>query len=307
MKYFVVSDIHSFYSELKYSLRKAGFNKRNKDHTLIVCGDIFDRGDETVEVYNYLKSIPKKRCVLIKGNHESLYKELLTKSFPDRYDFSNGTVRAFCNIAGVKEEKLSKYYWLEQGLSIGLDYDQIEEKLYSTWNQIKTIVANHEITSWLDSKQWRNYFELDKYIFVHSFNPTKLKEEWEDMHPYKLRPFCYEYNPDWRSATDDEWEIARWGDPIENFEHDLFKSEADKGKVLVVGHWHTSDFYKRLENIVTDTQEIYYSKNLIAIDGGVKYSAWTGYIHPQNVLVIDSTDFSKCYDRNLNLLEIISD
>ena len=44
MKYFIVSDIHSFYVELKSALDKAGFNKRNKDHTLIVCGDIFDRG-----------------------------------------------------------------------------------------------------------------------------------------------------------------------------------------------------------------------------------------------------------------------
>ena len=305
MKYFVVSDIHSFCSELKYSLRKAGFNKRNKDHTLIVCGDIFDRGNETVEVYKYLKSIPKKRCILIKGNHESLYKELLTKIFPDSYDFSNGTVKAFCNIAGVEEEKLNKYYWIEKDLS--LDFEQIEERLYSTWNYVRETVTNHEITRWLDSKQWINYFELDKYIFVHSFIPVKIKDEWKEMHPYKLRSFCYEYKSDWREASDDEWEVAAWGDPIDNFEYNLFKPEADNEKILVVGHWHTSDFYKRLENIITDTQEIYYSKNLIAIDGGVKYSAWSGYIHPQNVLVIDSADFSKCYDRNLNLLEINDD
>jgi predicted phosphodiesterase len=298
-KYFVVSDIHSFASELKYSLRQARFNRRNKNHILIVCGDVFDRGDETVEVYKYLKSIPKKRCILIRGNHESLYKELLTKSFPDRYDFSNGTVRAFCNIADIDEEKLSRYYWLERGLSIGLDYDQIEEKLYLTWNQIKTIVANHEITTWLNSKQWKNYFELGKYIFVHSFIPSKVKDEWKEMHPYKLRSFCYEYNSDWRNATDDGWEIARWGDPIDNFEYNLFKPEADKGKVLVVGHWHTSDFYKRLENIVTDTQEIYYSKNLIAIDGGVKYDPLLGYKHPQNVLIIDNEN---CFDQYNNKL-----
>lgn len=299
-KYFVVSDIHSFCSELKYSLRQAGFNKRDKNHILIVCGDVFDRGDETVEVYKYLKSIPKKRCILIKGNHESLYKELLTKSFPDRYDFSNGTVRAFCNIASIDEEKLSKYYWIEQGFATGLDYDQIEEKLYSTWNQIKNIVANHEITKWLDSKQWRNYFELDKYIFVHSFIPTQVKDEWKEMHPYKLRSFCYEYKSDWREASDDEWELATWGDPIDNFEYDLFKPEADNGKVLIVGHWHTSDFYKRLENIVTDTQEIYYSKNLIAIDGGVKYDPLIGYLHPQNVLVIDGDNLYNRFYEKLN-------
>ena len=61
MKYFVVSDIHSFYVELKRALDKAGFNKRNKDHTLIVCGDVFDRGSETVELYKFLTSIQKKR------------------------------------------------------------------------------------------------------------------------------------------------------------------------------------------------------------------------------------------------------
>lgn len=299
-KYFVVSDIHSFCGELKYSLRQAGFNKRNKNHILIVCGDVFDRGDETVEVYKYLKSIPKKRCILIRGNHESLYKELLTKSFPDRYDFSNGTVRAFCNIASIDEEKLSKYYWIEQGFANGFDYDQIEEKLYSTWNQIKNIVANHEITNWLDSKQWRNYFELDKYIFVHSFIPVKVKDEWKEMHPYKLRSFCYEHRSDWREASDDEWELATWGDPIDNFEYDLFKPEADNGKVLIVGHWHTSDFYKRLENIVTDTQEIYYSKNLIAIDGGVKYDPLIGYLHPQNVLVIDGDNLYNRFYEKLN-------
>ena len=300
-KYFVVSDIHSFCEELKYSLRKAGFNKRNKDHTLIVCGDVFDRGDETIEVYKYLKSIPKKRCILIKGNHESLYKELLTKSFPDRHDFSNGTVRAFCNIAGIEEEKLSKYYWIEKGLVSGLDFEEIEDKMYSTWKQVQTIVASHEITAWLDSKQWKNYYEIDNYIFVHSFIPTKIKDEWKEMHPYKLKSFCYEYDPDWRNATDDNWELATWGDPIENYEYELFKPEADNGKVLVVGHWHTSDFYKRLDKTPTNTQKIYYSKNLIAIDGGVKYEPLLGYIHPQNVLVYDGKSCFDCYGNNLSL------
>ena len=81
MKYFVVSDIHSFYVGLKRALDRAGFNKRNKDHTLIVCGDIFDHGPDTLSVYKFLISIPKKRCILIKGNHELLYEELLEKSY----------------------------------------------------------------------------------------------------------------------------------------------------------------------------------------------------------------------------------
>ena len=297
-KYFVVSDIHSFASELKYSLRQAGFNKKNKNHILIVCGDIFDRGDETVEVYKYLKSIPKKRCILIKGNHEYLYKELLTKSFPDSYDFSNGTVRAFCNIAGVDEEKLNKYYWYEKDPK--LEYEQVRNNLILTWEQIKTEVVNHEITKWLVSKQWVNYYELDNYIFVHSFIPLKLKDEWKDTHPYKLNELCYNYDSNWRNATKEDWENATWGDPISNYKYGNFEPEAKKGKILVVGHWHTSDFYKRLENIITETQDIYYSKHFIGLDGGVKYYPLVGYIHPQNVLVIDGDSIYDRFYKKLN-------
>ena len=150
MKYFVISDIHSFASEMKWALRQAGFNKKNKNHTLIVCGDIFDRGDETLEVYKYLKSIPKKRCILVKGNHESLYFDLLKRGYPMYHDSTNGTVNTFC--------------WIAQQ-SFVTDDD---------WDEIKTKVKNHEITKWLKSSQWVDYFELDKYIFVHSFIPAQI-------------------------------------------------------------------------------------------------------------------------------------
>ena len=60
MKYFIVSDIHSFYTKLKRALDKAGFNKRNKDHTLIVCGDIFDYGPDIRSVYKFLTPIPNR-------------------------------------------------------------------------------------------------------------------------------------------------------------------------------------------------------------------------------------------------------
>ena len=115
MKYFVVSDIHSDYTGLKTALKNAGFNKRNKDHTLIVCGDVFDRGSETVELYKFLTSIPKKRCILIKGNHELLYEELLDKSFPESHDFSNHTVDTFCQIAGYSPKILTSDYWSKFG------------------------------------------------------------------------------------------------------------------------------------------------------------------------------------------------
>ena len=140
MKYFVVSDIHSFYSELKKALDIAGFNKRNKDHTLIVCGDIFDRGPETVELYKFLTSIPKKRCILIKGNHELLYEALLKKKLPESYDFSNHTVDTFCQIAGYDLEILTPEYWHKFG-------DVPHERIRQAWQEILTEVKQSPITA----------------------------------------------------------------------------------------------------------------------------------------------------------------
>lgn len=140
MKYFVTSDIHSFFDEFKSAIDVAGFKPRNKDHTLIVCGDIFDRGQKTVEVFNYLKKIPRKRRILVRGNHEDLFEELLEKSFPDKHDFSNGTVRTFCAIANVKEWYIDPHFWYKQavldskdGMGGGVDYSR---KPYEWWQEV---------------------------------------------------------------------------------------------------------------------------------------------------------------------------
>ena len=57
MKYFITSDIHSFYDEFIEALNKAGYDKNNKDHILIICGDIFDRGTKPLEIYEFLKNM----------------------------------------------------------------------------------------------------------------------------------------------------------------------------------------------------------------------------------------------------------
>ena len=43
MKYFVVSDVHGFYTELKVALDKNGFDINDNNHKLIICGDLMDR------------------------------------------------------------------------------------------------------------------------------------------------------------------------------------------------------------------------------------------------------------------------
>ena len=276
MKYFIVSDIHSFYKELNAALKTAGFNKKDKNHTLIVCGDVFDRGPDTVGVYKYLKSIPKSRCILIKGNHEFLYEELLKKRFPDGYDFSNHTVDTFCQIAGYSTEILTPSYWYK------LDETEPYERIQQAWQEIIREVKQSQITAWLKSNQWKPWYEVGNYIFVHSFIPLR---NVDGLPSYYINNRRFEYFKDWReTATELELEDATWGCPYQQYIDGYFKEEAANGKVLVCGHW-------------ADDTSVYKFENIIGLDCGVwKYRDSKEYFHPQNVLVIDDKDF-KCYDQ----------
>ena len=288
MKYFVVSDIHSFYVELKRALDKAGFNKRNKDHTLIVCGDVFDRGSETVQLYKFLTSIPKKRCILIKGNHELLYEELLEKSFPESHDFSNHTVDTFCQIAGYDLEILTPKYWRK--------FDDVpHERIRQAWQEILTEVKQSPVTAWLQSDRWKYWHEVGNYIFVHSFIPLKNLDHMPAYYTYNRK---FEYFKDWReTANNFELEDATWGCPYQQYIDGYFKEEAANGKVLVCGHWAVTDFRQHINNKWSEDTSIYKFENIIALDCGVwKYRDTKAYYHPQNVLVIDDKDF-KCYDQ----------
>ena len=73
MRFFVVSDIHSFYEPLIKALDGAGFDASNPDHWLVVCGDCFDRGPDSGLVLQFLMTLERK--ILIKGNHDSFLKD----------------------------------------------------------------------------------------------------------------------------------------------------------------------------------------------------------------------------------------
>lgn len=320
MKYFVLSDIHSFANEMIASLKKAGFKKSNPDHVIIVCGDLWDRGPDALRVYNFLKSIPKKRRIMIRGNHEQLYLELLNKNYPESHDFHNCTVDTFCQIARSVFEKDDKtinclkwctqdYFEKECGGEMRLYYSYDDVSSYNTirrrWGYVVDAVLNHPITKWIKSNEWKNYYELDKYIFVHSFIPTTLKPELVKKYGLMAygfeNPDCFEYNPEWRNQTN--WDQAIWGCPFTQYQAGLFLPEEENGKVLVCGHWHTSDFFKKLKHIhdfKSGSAPIYYSEHLIALDGGVSYDyLFEEFTHHQNVMIIDDSDFNTCYDENL--------
>lgn len=295
MKYFVTSDIHAFSKPFFQAIAFSGFDKNDSNHTLIICGDLIDRGSNILEIYNYLKTIPKERLILIKGEHEWLYKQLLNKDHPDNPDYTSGTVRTFCSIARIDPESLTRSYWYSRILP-KKEYADYETYIRTIWKEIKDRVLNSEIHAWLMSDAWRNYYEVDKYIFVHSFIPLKLKAEhmedyWIDYTEH------FEYGPEWREeAVQWDWDAAAWKSPIKLYNAGFFDHEKSLGRVLVCGHWSARDFHEVYNGDFSNNNNIYYSENLIALD------ACTILSKHVNMLIIDG---DKCFDAYGNELKIV--
>lgn len=204
-KFFVTSDIHSYYTPLKKALDEKGFDPNNEDHWLVVCGDCFDRGDESGLVLKFLMSLERK--ILVKGNHDILFKDLCERGWPGHHDYSNGTVKTVYDLG-------------DAGSGHSLD-----ECFEIAWN--RTAAYRNLLV---------NYFETEKYIFVHSWIPTLTHYDKGTSKPWHQVGKYYEYNENWRKASDADWEEAMWGNPFWKAQDGMNKT----GKTIIFGHWHCS-------------------------------------------------------------------
>lgn len=147
MKLYVTSDIHSAYTPMKKALDESGFDPGNKEHLLIVCGDLFDRMDESQQVLDYMMSVPNK--VLIFGNHEDLITSMCRRGFPRSNDFHNGTHKTVCDLAPNEKE-------FHTACAVTM------EKLNPLFDKMV------------------DYFESEHYVFVHSALP--VGDDWRESH-----------------------------------------------------------------------------------------------------------------------------
>ena len=60
MKYYVTADIHGFFDEFKIALEETGFFTDTEPHKLIICGDLFDRGKQALELENFIIDLIEK-------------------------------------------------------------------------------------------------------------------------------------------------------------------------------------------------------------------------------------------------------
>ena len=103
MKYYITADVHGFYTEFHKALDEAGYFNDSEPRKLIILGDIFDRGQEAIEMQRFIPSLLEQDAViLVRGNHEDLYEEMITidEGLPVRHHKSNGTYDTALQLTG---------------------------------------------------------------------------------------------------------------------------------------------------------------------------------------------------------------
>jgi len=158
MQYFVTSDIHGHYQVLREFLKKSGYDESNPSHHLLVLGDLFDRGDESKEVFEYLYRLHQaKKATILLGNHDLFMLELLEENY-ERAKFNvarNGFLQTL--------ESFTDYKFANRDTPLHIYKKAIEE-------------AYPNLYDWISS--FPLYLELDDYIFVHGgVDPTL--EDWK--------------------------------------------------------------------------------------------------------------------------------
>ena len=259
MRYYVVADPHGYYTYLVEALKEKGYFEDKEPHKLIICGDIFDRGEEAKEMEKFVLDLIKKdQVILIRGNHEDLALDYIVKFYDydkwglkTSHHYSNGTVDTFFQLTGMNI----------------YDMELLPHKA------LDLIIKTDYVTKILPKMV--NYYETEHYIFVHGWIPCNASG-------YGGRATSFEYAKDWRQADVDDWGYARWYNGM------LAASQGviEPNKTIVCGHWHCSYGHAKLEGKGTEfgpTADFtpYEAKGIIALDGCTYES------HKVNCIVIE--------------------
>lgn len=171
-KIFAVSDVHGCASLLKKALFNAGFDAENEEHLLVVCGDVFDRGEENLEVLRFLERVERK--VFVRGNHEDLLCDLLNRGTYTMREVINGTINT------VQE------FFSRRALMDGQGFLDLSGQS-SVLRRLDEFFAESV-----------NFFETERFIFCHGWLPTEHTAQGVRV------------RADFRTARDSDWCRARW-------------------------------------------------------------------------------------------------
>ena len=264
-KYFITSDVHSFYDELQHALNKKNFDINNPDHILCICGDLFDRGPKSKELLKFVQDLGD-RFIYIRGNHEDLLQECVDAIVSGKsigmHHYSNGTVKTICQLAGIAEEE---FYYVRIS-------DSTKHIVYNTMKPI---------LDWIFEKSL-NYYEIGDYILVHGWLPI-IADGLDFMGNYKnphIAPRDW-----WDNDINDMWKEARWVNGMK-----MWKDGAKiPNKTIIAGHFHSSWGWSHIDQKRKEwppknyknwqkSFEPYIKEGIMAIDSCCAYSGFLNCI-----------------------------
>lgn len=151
----------------------------------------------------------REEVILIRGDHEDLTLQFLyawgRDSYLQRHHHANGTVDTVCQLTESTMDDLF-HHAQEAG---------------------KKLLQNPYIQEIIPSMM--NYYETEHCVFTHGWIPCT---------PIKIDAHTTEYVPmeDWRHASEDAWNRARWINGMEAAHGGV----TEESKAIVCGHWHCS-------------------------------------------------------------------
>lgn len=220
MRYFFVSDLHGCHpSLLQNALEQKGFDPRVD--TLVVVGDVVDRGLYTMPLIKYLLAIP--HAIFLWGNHDRRLREILSGlgHKPDHFDKHNGVQASLHSIAGLESNKLQNiWFYLNVALPDSHDTKDNMRVLDEYWSRC---------------------------IWAVEFSDLYVTHGWLPYHVY-LRDGLMHYAVvvDLTDLPRAEWEEAVWANS-----YDCVRNRACPSRPLLVGHWWAADIRAHFEQHTT--------------------------------------------------------
>ena len=149
---YIISDIHGEYDLFIELLRKINFSINDE---MIICGDIIDKGRDSVKLLRLIKSFPAFRCII--GNHE--------------YEFL-------------------KYYWQMMQESPE-DFDGVLIKLQEYFPYDGRLL-DWDIVDWLEALPY--YIEREEFICVHAGIPVDVESRCLSLAETTREELVYDRN-----------------------------------------------------------------------------------------------------------------
>lgn len=206
-RYVFVSDIHGQFDKLAEALAGAKFDQ--DIDTLVCLGDIFDRGPQSLEVLEYLMSLPNR--IFIWGNHDYRVRQLLCGGLVGSHDYSNGvleTLHSFC----PDHKNIKSIDFLINIFSTHSKYEDTYRLLWKYFDECVWAV------------EWENLIATHAWLPHCGTIPARGATKTQPI--FQLRS-------DWRNSSRADWYEASWAHTEQCIEDKIFPD-----KTLIIGHWH---------------------------------------------------------------------